>query len=212
MLTMTLIDDLASDLRPVIPRRGTSTLLPGLLGGAFLSFAAVAGSLGVQPGLATLAHGAPLAMKLSYTGALAAIAFGALGALAVPGRRPVSWRWAALPAAILAALAFYQLGGGIGQSATSQILGSTWFLCPARIAAFSLPLAAGLTMMVRRLAPTNLRRAGAAIGLTSGALAAAIYALACAENSAAFVLIWYSLGIGATTLAGALAGPRLLRW
>ena len=52
----------------------------------------------------------------------------------------------------------------------------------------------------------------AAAGLLAGAFAAAVYCLHCPETSAIFVLIWYSLGILATSLLGALLGPRLLRW
>jgi hypothetical protein len=76
----------------------------------------------------------------------------------------------------------------------------------------ALPIFAGLLRSFRRLAPTRLRAAGAAAGLAAGAWAAAIYCLHCPEVSALFVLTWYSLGILLATAAGALLGPRLMRW
>jgi len=65
---------------------------------------------------------------------------------------------------------------------------------------------------VRRQAPVHLGRAGAAVGMTAGAVAASIYALACVESSSTFVLVWYSAGIALSSAIGAMFGPRLLRW
>jgi hypothetical protein len=48
--------------------------------------------------------------------------------------------------------------------------------------------------------------------LASGALGALLYCLRCPENSAMFILTWYSLGILTAGAIGALAGPHLLRW
>jgi hypothetical protein len=46
----------------------------------------------------------------------------------------------------------------------------------------------------------------------SGGIAATIYAFASKENGAAFVLVWYTLGIAISTAVGAMIGPRVLRW
>ena len=64
----------------------------------------------------------------------------------------------------------------------------------------------------RRLAPTNLRAAGAVAGLAAGAFGATLYGLHCPEVSASFVVTWYSLGIAIPTAIGAIFGPQLLRW
>ncbi len=76
----------------------------------------------------------------------------------------------------------------------------------------SAPILAALFRAIRREAPTNLRRAGATLGLASGAAAAAVYALACTENAPAFVLIWYSPASALVTGVGAMLGQLLLRW
>jgi hypothetical protein len=65
---------------------------------------------------------------------------------------------------------------------------------------------------VRQAAPTHLRRAGALAGLVSGGLSAAGYALHCTDDSLPFVAVWYGSTILLCTLAGAVLGPRLLRW
>jgi hypothetical protein len=91
-------------------------------------------------------------------------------------------------------------------------LGGSWKVCSLLVFLLSLPIGAGLLWSFRRLAPTRLRLAGAAAGLTAGAWSATLYCLHCPEVSAIFVLTWYTLGIAATALAGALLGPRLLRW
>ena len=78
--------------------------------------------------------------------------------------------------------------------------------------ALALPILAGGIWAVKAMAPTRLARAGAAIGLAAGSLAAFVYAASCDENGMAFTLIWYGLGIAVPILAGTLAGRRVLRW
>lgn len=91
-------------------------------------------------------------------------------------------------------------------------LGHSWKSCPWLVLSLSAPIFAGLLWSFRRLAPTRLRAAGAAAGLSAGAFAATVYCIHCPEVSAIFVLTWYSLGILLATLLGMLVGPRLLRW
>ena len=80
------------------------------------------------------------------------------------------------------------------------------------IAVLSLPTFAGAILAMRGLAPTRLRLAGAAAGLLAGAAGASVFALHCREFAPPFVAAWYLLGIAVPVAAGALAGPRLLRW
>lgn len=92
------------------------------------------------------------------------------------------------------------------------ILGTTWKTCPFNIALISLPLLAATLWTMKGLAPTRLTLAGAGAGLLAGALSALVYALHCPESAVPFIGIWYVLGIAMPTLAGALLGPRVLRW
>jgi len=65
---------------------------------------------------------------------------------------------------------------------------------------------------MKGLAPTRIRLAGAAAGLSAGAGAAVVYSLHCPELSAPFIGFWYLLGMLIPALVGALLGPWLLRW
>jgi hypothetical protein len=73
------------------------------------------------------------------------------------------------------------------------------------------PLAAFL-LALRSGAPTAPRRAGAAAGLVAAGLAATLYAAHCSDDSPLFVAAWYSLAISLVVAAGAVLGPRVLRW
>jgi hypothetical protein len=80
------------------------------------------------------------------------------------------------------------------------------------VLALSLPAFAGAVWALRGLAPTRLRLAGFAAGVFAGSLGAFGYSFACPEASAAFVAVWYSVGILLSGLLGAVMGPKLLDW
>jgi hypothetical protein len=92
------------------------------------------------------------------------------------------------------------------------VLGHSWASCPTNVLLLALPTLAGALWALRGLAPTRPRAAGLAAGLLAGGIGAFGYALSCTELSAAFVAVWYSLGIGLAGGLGALLGPWLLRW
>ena len=92
------------------------------------------------------------------------------------------------------------------------IFGQTWASCPLNITVLSAPVWASAMWAMKGLAPTRLRLAGAVSGLLAGAVGALVYTLHCPELAAPFLATWYVLGLAVPTLAGALFGPRLLRW
>lgn len=94
----------------------------------------------------------------------------------------------------------------------TMILGQSWRTCPFNILFLSLPGMAVIFRTIRSLAPTRLRLAGAAGGLLAGAVASVVYCFHCPEMSPAFWGVWYLLGMLLPAVAGALIGPRLLRW
>lgn len=94
----------------------------------------------------------------------------------------------------------------------SLIFGSSWRTCTLSIALLSLPTFVAMFWAVKGLAPTRLVLTGAGIGLAAGAQAVLVYVLYCVEMAISFWVIWYALGILMPTVAGALLGPRLLRW
>jgi len=91
-------------------------------------------------------------------------------------------------------------------------LGETAQSCPLLIALLAMPVFVAVVWAMKGLAPTRLRLAGAAAGLLSGAVGAVAYSVHCPEMQAPFIAFWYLLGMLIPTAAGAVLGPRLLRW
>jgi hypothetical protein len=84
-------------------------------------------------------------------------------------------------------------------------------VAPVRIALIG-PAFAATFWAMKGLAPTRPVAAGAFSGLLAGAVGAAVYCLHCPEMASPFLGTWYLLGMAIPSAAGAVAGPRLLRW
>jgi hypothetical protein len=213
MKTAEIIAQLSDQLHPV-PRHGLALrLAPILLCGAISSAAAMVLWLGIRPDLMAAMHTPGYWIKFGYTAALATAGGWLLVRLSRPG--------SAIAAPALAVLA---IAGGIAIVALDQwasapaasrwhlMMGGSSDVCPWRIVALGLPIFAAALFAVRRLAPTRLVLAGAAIGLFSGALGAWIYAFHCDESAGPFIAVWYTFGIALVAAAGAGLGRLLLRW
>ncbi|WP_010164520.1 NrsF family protein [Sphingomonas sp. PAMC 26617] len=215
MNTEALIAELSTRLRP-IPRGTPRTLLRnGLIAGAVAAGIAVLfwPSLGPRPDMASAVTTAAFWIKMLYTASIAALGFVALDRLSKPDAAALHWsRLLWPPVAALAAIAAMRWAVAPASESEAFWMGSSWWQCPTYVAALALPVFVGLMGAMTRLAPTRLRAAGAAAGLVSGGTGATAYALHCTESSPGFVLLWYSLGLAAATVLGAVAGPRLLRW
>jgi hypothetical protein len=208
-----LIRSLAGELTPVPPGKTRNDLLLGLSLGTMVSFAGMVEVYGVQPDLISVAHGGLLAMKACYTLSLAAIAGSMLMPMLRPGRLvPDRETLFVFPVFLLVGLAVLQTATTSDADPVSLWLGASWQRCPLRIAILSVPIFAGACWAIRRQAPLRLRATGALAGLVSGGIAASMYAFACKENGAGFVLVWCTLGIAISTAVGAMIGPRALRW
>lgn len=213
MNTDDLIEQLARDARPV--RRGAMErrIAVGIVLGALVSGSLVIFWMGVRPDLGSAMQGFPFWMKWGYTLSLSAAALILVVQLARPDGNALRGLWlAAIPVGLLAGLGLFELARTPSADWLAMWLGHSWMNCPWRVLSLAAPIFVGLLWSFRRLAPTRLRAAGAAAGLTAGAFAATVYCLHCPEVSAIFVLTWYSFGILLATLLGALLGPRLLRW
>ncbi len=71
---------------------------------------------------------------------------------------------------------------------------------------------AALIWVLRRAAPTHPIRAGAATGIVAAAAGGAIYSCCGPAGPLAFIALWYAAAILLCAAAGAVVGPRLLRW
>ena len=158
--------------------------------------------------LADVLRSYPFHFKLGTMGLLAMGAFLTLRQQGIPG----SSAWmalAALPGPVtLLLLAIFDRSGFplLGRDASSVPI------CFFAIVGASVPALLILLWVTRRAVVTRPATAGASAGLLAGALGAAAYAIACKNDGAAFVFIWYGLAIGTVCFLGALIGRRYLRW
>jgi hypothetical protein len=208
-----LTDRLAADLRPTSAGFVSRRLLAGMGGGAVVSTALVAVLMGLRPDMLLASLTLMFWIKLAYTLALAGVALWSAERLARPDG--AGWRrgaWLALPLLLVAGLAIWQLAQAPAPMRGHMVMGGSAKLCPWCILAFSIPPLIGLIWAMRALAPANLSRAGAMIGMAAGGVGASAYALHCPESTAPFLAIWYTLGIAGAGVLGLLLGPRVLRW
>lgn len=193
-------------------RRSRLPFQPVVILSTLLALAAavlvVAGGFGLRADLAALPGHGIFQFKVAAMGLLAAAALWLLRAAGTPGARLTPWRALAPAAALLLAGAWLDRSGFplIGARTLSVPV------CLGAIVAAALPGLAILLAALRRGIPTRLPAAGAIAGLASGTLGALAYTLACVNDGAAFVALWYSLAIALTTALGAILGPRVLAW
>lgn len=213
MNTNQLIETLAQDVTQV-PRHAIGRRLALGIGlGALVTLLLVGLSLGFNRDLDLAMLHYSFWMKWGYTVSIGIGAVLATARLARPDAALPGWLWVmALPVIGLAVIGFFEMRNVPSSQWLAMWLGVSWRGCSAFVFLLSMPIFAGLLWSFRSLAPTRLRAAGATAGLSAGAWSATLYCLHCPEVSAVFVLTWYSLGIALAALAGAVLGPRLLRW
>jgi hypothetical protein len=192
-----------------VGRRFSMALAAGAIG----ALALLAALLGTRPDLRA-AFGDPMFwVKLGYPALLLAAAFATVCLLARPGARSDPRAWLALaPVAGIVLLALVALASAAPDSRTALVFGDTWSDCIVNVAMLALPAFVASLWAMRSLAPTRPRLAGAFCGLFAGATGAVTYTLHCPEMAAPFIAAWYSAGIAVPVVAGALAGPAVLRW
>lgn len=180
--------------------------------GAVLSFMAalsvVASVFGARADLSGLPASGIFQFKVAAMGLLACGALVLVRVAGTPGARLRPWL-AVLPVAVLLLVGAWVDGTGF------PITGARSVSIPVCLGAIVLAAVPGLAIMLavlRRGIPTHLASAGAVAGLLSGALGALAYTIACVNDGALFVAIWYSAAILATAVAGAVLGPRVLAW
>jgi hypothetical protein len=213
MQTDDLIRSLTGDLTPVSRGAVERRIALGIAGGAIVTLAGIALTLGFRPDMATAIHGFGFWMKWAYTISLGIGAVMATLHLSRPEASRADWLWLLIvPVGLLAAVSASELIRTPVAGWLPLWLGQSWKRCAILLLLCSGPIFIGLLWAFRQLAPTRLRLAGAVAGLASGACGATLYGLHCPEASATFILTWYSLGIGLAAIVGARAGPRFMRW
>jgi hypothetical protein len=213
MNTDELVKLLAKGAGPVEPdatrRRFTMALGWGMLGTTL----AMAITLGVRPDIVAVLSVPMFWVKLACPALIAVTSLYAATRLARPGMRlgRAPGMVAALIGVVWALGIAALLGAAPGERAT-LVFGDTWIFCLVSVPLLSIPVFIAAIWAMKDLAPTRLALAGGVAGLLAGAASAAVYALHCPELEAPFIAIWYVLGMSIPVIAGAVLGPRLLRW
>lgn len=181
--------------------------------GVAISLALVLTLWGLNPELNALAHTPAFWVKVVWLALMCVFAAPVVMHLARPGVAAGKGVWGIAAALVgMALLALMQVAAVDADAGIQLMLGGSWEVCSASIAALSVPLLAALLWMLRGMAPTRPALAGASAGLMAGTLASLVYSLHCTETAYAFVAVWYVAGIAVMTGVGALLGSRLLRW
>lgn len=213
MKTDDLINMLASGpdvAAPKLPLRRFAMLISV---GVLASIVIMMTTLGLRPNMAELAMLPAFWIKMAFVIALAGTGWITVTRLGTPGVRTKL-----LPALIAAPIVLIWLAAAASlMNATPDeratlFWGDTWHYCSWLIAILSLPIFAAVLKVMRELAPTRLRLAGAGAGFAAGAAATLVYSFHCPEIDAPFIGFWYLIGVLIPTGIGALIGPRVLRW
>jgi hypothetical protein len=213
MKTEDLVSLLSTGVEAVDLRLTSRRWLLALAGGVLIAFVLTAALLKLNPALWHETFKPMFWVRESYCAVLGLLGLITVVRLARPGLRlglvPMG-----IPVAVIAmwVLAVVTLVAASPQTRARLILGHTAGVCPFLIALIAAPLLIALHWVMRSLAPTRLRWAGAASGFTAGSIGALVYTLHCPELAAPFLAIWYLLGMLIPTTLGAWLGPRLLRW
>lgn len=213
MKTDELIVALSRQLDAVDPRTPARRLLIASLLGVGAALPLMLWRLGVNPDLTSDAQTSMFWVKWGFAATVVVVSAALVIRLASPGvdaRRAA--QAIALPLVAMWGLAAVVLLAAAPGERMPLTMGSSWNTCPFNIALLSLPALVLLLAAMRSLAPTRLRWAGAATGLLAGALGTLVYLLHCPELEAPFIAVWYVLGMLIPVAAGALVGPRTLRW
>ena len=213
MKTEELVNLLATGVAPVPAGAAGRRFAVAMAWGLSAAVLLLVLTLGIRADLAHAAGASIFWMKPAFAAGLALAALIAAERLARPGMRlGLLWTALATPVVALWLTAAFVLADAAPAQRADLVFGTTWKSCPFNIALISLPLLAAAFWALKGFAPTRLALAGASAGLLAGASAALVYALHCPESTAPFLAVWYVLGIAIPTLAGAVLGPRVLRW
>jgi hypothetical protein len=213
MRTEDLISMLSTNVEPVDHRRIVRNVCLAVLAGAAATVGLVYFAFGPRTDLTTAASFVAPLSKVLFTIIILVPAAIYLVRLARPGaeRRSsvalVAWPFIAVMLLFAAGLEFAP-----GSHWTGQIFGGEWLECLISIPLIAVVPFAVIVWTVRQMAPTNLPRTGAFVGLVAGCLSATGYALHCADDSVPFFALWYGGTIALCTYAGWKLGPKLLRW
>ena len=210
MKTDDLIELLVKDL---VPWRFRSAVAGAVAGGVIIAAVLFFAEVGPRPDIFAVVQSGPFLFKFVVTISLAITAIWVTLSIGRPGGS-LSQRGLALSMApaLLACAAAIELVILPENQWMPHLVGHNARICLTLIPLLSVgPLACLLTAL-RASAPSSPGLAGAVAGLAASGIAATFYAAHCTDDSALFVMTWYSMATLIVTTAGYLAGRKLLKW
>jgi hypothetical protein len=213
MKTDDLISMLSTNVEPVDHRTIVRNIGMAVVAGATVAVATVFFVLGPRADLTTVGTFIPALMKVAVTFIVLVPASIYLIRLTRPGgERRSSVALVALPFVAVMFLVALSLTFAPGSHWKGAILSDEWLECVISIPLIAIVPFAVIVWAVRQMAPTDLARTGAFVGLIAGCVSAMGYAVHCADDSVPFFALWYGGTIALCTFAGWKLGPKLLRW
>jgi hypothetical protein len=213
MKTEDWVSMLATGVDAIDPKRMARRHFLAITGGLLAALAFIGGILRFNPALSTMVLEPMFWVREAYCATLALLGFAAVTRLARPGIR-LGFAPAGVVAVVMVMWIFAAalLLRAPPQNRSHLLFGTSAAVCPFLIALVAVPLFIAFLWVLRDLAPTRLRLAGAAAGFAAGSLGALVYSFHCPELAAPFLATWYLLGMLIPTSLGAWLGPRLMRW
>ena len=210
MKTDNLIELLVKDL---VRWRFRSAVAGAVAGGVIIAAVLFFAEVGLRPDISAVVKSGHFLFKFVVTISLAVTAIWVTLSIGRPGGS-LSQRGLALSIApaLLACAAAIELVILPESQWMPHLVGHNARICLTLIPLLSVgPLACLLTAL-RASAPSNPGLAGAVAGLAASGIAATFYAAHCTDDSALFVVTWYSMATLIVTTAGCLVGWKLLKW
>jgi hypothetical protein len=213
MRTDELIAMLGTNVERVDYRQVARTVGVAIAFGIAAALGSTLFMLGIRTDLNEVGAWTSLVLKVAFAMGIVALTSLYLIRVARPGgERKTPMVFLVSPFVAIMVLAALSLTLAPSSHWNKMVVGEQWLECLLSIPIIAIVPFAAIIWAVRRTAPTDLVRAGALSGLVAGGVSAAGYALHCTDDSVPFVALWYGATIALCTLAGALLGPRLLRW
>ena len=184
-----------------------------LAAGVIVSALVLLLTVGIRQNMEAFLPTARVLFKIGYTIVLSAAAVFIVFAVGRPGV-PLKGRLLALvpPLLLVAGGAALEMQATPESSWATRAIGEHPLFCIAFIPVLAIAPLGAFLYALKQGAPENPARAGMLAGLAAGAIAAAVYAWHCPDDSPFFVAIWYTIGMGIVALVGTLIGARVLRW
>lgn len=152
-----------------------------------------------------LRAGALLLLGIASASAAVAMARPSVGA------QSTGWRWALAMAALFPLTALVTAIAHAPVNAEMFVSGYGMFCTEvSMLAAFA--IGTGLTLWLRRGAPTSPERAAWLVGIASGSLGGFVFALHCPFNGILYIGVWNTLAVAASALIARAIVPSVLRW